>query len=93
MTVTRSINTVIVVEAADSEIQARHDVARQTLAVLGLDHYDHHVRQAEATFSNLCRNTGDLPRARAMRDRIAASLEAMEARVGSLEDLDEPKSE
>lgn len=85
MTVTRFINTVIVVEASDSEIQARHTVARQTLAVLSLEHYDHHARQAEATFSNLCRAPNDLPRARAMRDPIAASLEAMEAKVSSLE--------
>lgn len=88
MSVTRSSNYVIVVEDSDEQIQARHNVSRQTLAVLDLDHFDHHVRQAEATFSNLCRSTNDLPRARAMRDRMASSLEAMEARVSSLEDAD-----
>lgn len=85
MTVTRSTNNVIVIESPETEIQARHQVSRQALAVLDLEHFDHHVRQAEATFSNLCRSTNDLARARAMRDRTAASLEAMESRVSSLE--------
>lgn len=88
MTVTRSTNNVIVIEAAEAEIQARHQVSRQTLSVLDLEHFDHHVRQAEATFSNLCRSTNDLARARAMRDRISSSLEAMESRVSSLEEED-----
>lgn len=85
MSVTRSTTNVIVVEASDEEIQARHNVSRQTLALLDLDHFDHYVRQAEATFSNLCRSPHGLPRARAMRDRLASSLEATEARVSSLE--------
>lgn len=88
MSVTRSTSYVIVLEDSDEQIQARHSVSRRTLALLDLDHFDHHVRQAEATFSNLCRGPNDLPRALAMRDRIASSLEAMQARVSNLEQED-----
>lgn len=85
MTVTRATTNVIVVEAAEEDIRGRHRAGRQALGLLDLGHFDHHLAQAEAVFSNLAESPHNLARVKAMRDRTASSLEAMESRLQDLE--------